>query len=93
MNIYKSSTESLEVTTIMKRKLDEDGIPKAADTSDVPKDPPNFNVFGLEPRLLQAVAQQNFITPTLVQSRTIPLVLEGKDVLGIMNPFSGRKTQ
>ena len=71
----------------MKRKLDENSIPKAIDTSDVLKQPSNFNVLGLEPRLLQAVAQQNFITPTLVQSRAIPLVLEGKDVLGMMSQF------
>ena len=89
MGIYKSSIENLEITATMKRKLDENGIPKAIDTSDVPKKPSNFNVLGLEPRLLQAVAQQNFITPTLVQSRTIPLVLEGKDVLGIVSPLLG----
>ena len=71
----------------MKRKLDENGIPKAVDTSDVPKRLSNFNVLGLDPRLLQAIAQQNFITPTLVQSRAIPLVLEGKDVLGMLSQF------
>ena len=52
------------------------------DMKDAPKETTNFSVLGLDSRLLQAVAQQNFNTPTPVQARAIPLVLEGKDVLG-----------
>ena len=66
----------------MKRKLDEDDKPTAADTKDASKKLSNFNALGLDSRLLQAVAQQNFSTPTLVQARAIPLALEGKDILG-----------
>lgn len=71
----------------MKRKLDEDDVPTAVDMKETFKKPSNFNALGLDPRLLQAVAQQNFSAPTLVQSRAIPLALEGKDILGsrIMN--------
>ena len=67
----------------MKRKLDENDIPTVIDMKDAPKETTNFSVLGLDSRLLQAVAQQNFNTPTLVQARAIPLVLEGKDVLGM----------
>ena len=68
---------------IMKRKLDEHDIPTAVGTQDLSKKPSKFNTLGLDSRLLQAVAQQDFSAPTLVQSKAIPLVLEGKDVLGM----------
>lgn len=69
----------------MKRKLDEHDVPTLVDTKDASTKLSDFNSLGLEARLLQAVAQQNFSAPTLVQSEAIPLILEGKDVLGTMN--------
>ena len=69
----------------MKRKLDEHDIPTIVDTKNASKKPSNFNSLGLEARLLQAVAQQNFSVPTLVQCKAIPLILEGKDILGTIN--------
>ena len=69
----------------MKRKLDEHNVPTLVDTKDASKKLSNFNSLGLEARLLQAVAQQNFSIPTLVQHKAIPLILEGKDILGAMN--------
>lgn len=68
----------------MKRKLDDDDVPTAVASKDASKKPSNFSALGLDSRLLQAVAQQNFSAPTLVQSRVIPLALEGKDILGMM---------
>lgn len=68
----------------MKRKLDDDDVPTAVPSKDASKKPSNFSALGLDSRLLQAIAQQNFSAPTLVQSRVIPLVLEGKDILGMM---------
>ena len=67
----------------MKRKLDEDDVPTPVDTTYTSKTHSDFNSFGLDSRLLQAVAQQNFSVPTLIQSRAIPLTLEGKDILGM----------
>lgn len=67
----------------MKRKLDDNDVPGAVATKDAAKKLSNFNALGLDSRLLQAVALQNFSAPTLVQSRAIPLALEGKDILGI----------
>ncbi|KAL8928779.1 MAG: hypothetical protein Q9208_001557 [Pyrenodesmia sp. 3 TL-2023] len=43
---------------------------------------PSFRTFGLDARLLQAIAKEGFDTPTLVQAKAIPLALEGKDILG-----------
>ena len=67
----------------MKRKLDDNDVHKAVAMEDASKRPSDFNALGLDSRLLQAVALQNFSAPTLVQSRAIPLALEGKDILGI----------
>lgn len=44
----------------------------------------NFAAFGLDPRLLQGIAKQNFSYPTLVQAKAIPLALEGRDILGML---------
>lgn len=41
----------------------------------------NFNEFGLDPRLIEAIDSINYKTATPVQEKTIPLVLEGKDVI------------
>ena len=44
----------------------------------------SFAAFGLDPRLLQGIAKQNFSHPTLVQAKAIPLALEGRDILGML---------
>lgn len=81
-NPYTAKVLNTRPIAIMKRKLDEDDVPTAADMDNASKKPSDFSALGLDPRLLQAVAQQNFSAPTLVQSRAIPLALEGKDILG-----------
>jgi hypothetical protein len=43
---------------------------------------PSFSSYGLDARILQALAKQNFAAPTPVQAKAIPLALEGKDILG-----------
>lgn len=67
----------------MKRKLNEDDVPTPADQnvpSSVSK--PSFESLELDPRLLQAVVKEGFSKPTEIQSRAIPLALEGKHILG-----------
>lgn len=49
-----------------------------------------FPDFGLDARLLQSVAHQKWGTPTLVQSKAIPLVLDGRDVLAKAKTGSGK---
>lgn len=53
--------------------------------------------FGLDRRLIKAVAKMGFVYPTLVQSKCIPLALKGKDLLvsfsvkfGSFLPFARR---
>lgn len=50
----------------------------------------SFSDFGLDPRLVQAVAQEEYREPTLVQRKAIPLALEGKDVLAKAKTGSGK---
>ena len=76
--------QNFQLIIIMKRKLDENGIPTAAGINYASEESSTFDSLGLDRRLLQAVAQQNFSAPTLVQSKVVPLALEGKDILGMM---------
>ena len=76
----------------MKRKRDEGAAPDAdVKTSQRKDSSPSFANFGLDPRLLQALAQEGFSTPTPVQAKAIPLAFEGKDVLGRLSPLLGFK--
>lgn len=52
------------------------------DTPVPPKSIESFKDFGLDPRLLQGIANASLSKPTEVQTRAIPLIIEGKDVLG-----------
>jgi ATP-dependent RNA helicase DDX56/DBP9 len=74
----------------MKRKLDANDIPAPAEEADGQEVASTFAGLGLDPRLLQGIAKQNFKTPTLVQSKAIPLALDGRDVLARAKTGSGK---
>ena len=69
----------------MKRKLDQDDVPAPVVSSKKARSESSFDSFGLDTRLLQAVIKEGFSAPTSVQSKVIPIALEGKDVLGIQS--------
>jgi ATP-dependent RNA helicase DDX56/DBP9 len=73
----------------MKRKLDENDAP-SVEVPEESKKEPGFSDFNLDPRLLQAIANQRFKTPTLVQQKTIPLALEGYDIIAKAHTGSGK---
>ena len=50
----------------------------------------SFASLGLDARLLQAIAKQNYSAPTLVQRKAIPLAIAGKDVLARAKTGSGK---
>ncbi len=50
----------------------------------------SFDRLGLSPELLRAVADQGYETPTPVQERAIPLVLEGRDLLAAAQTGTGK---
>jgi ATP-dependent RNA helicase DDX56/DBP9 len=75
----------------MKRKLDANDVPAPPEEAGKPKqDVSTFAGLGLDSRLLQGISKQNFQTPTLVQSKAIPLALEGRDVLTRAKTGSGK---
>ena len=67
----------------MKRKLNEGDVPTPV-TQSADQNAVSFSTFGLDSRLLQAIAQEGFSAPTPVQTDAIPLALEGKDILGML---------
>src|SRR5262250_2192976 len=51
---------------------------------------PSFADLNLLPELLKAVAEQGYTEPTPIQAQAIPLVLEGRDVLGGAQTGTGK---
>ena len=80
----------------MKRKLDQNDRPTSVADAEKPgsgaeaSEELSFPDFGLDPRLLQAVAKESFEKPTLVQRKAIPLALDGRDVLCKAKTGSGK---
>lgn len=88
----------------MKRKLDENNQPTSMPQTAPESEPdkpgssgettaspgPAFSDLALDARLLQAIASQKYQTPTLVQSKVIPLALNGQDVLAKAKTGSGK---
>lgn len=101
-----SSKHTNDTCIAMKRKLDKNDEPVAVapepeaepKTESKPSQPenqaaenePSFAELGLDPRLVQAIAKQNFEKPTLVQRKAIPLALKGQDVLCKAKTGSGK---
>ncbi|MFH0952631.1 MAG: DEAD/DEAH box helicase, partial [Patescibacteria group bacterium] len=50
----------------------------------------NFYGLGLAPKLLQILEQDGFTKPTPIQAKTIPLAIEGKDLIGIAQTGTGK---
>ncbi|GMM27499.1 RNA-dependent ATPase [Martiniozyma asiatica (nom. inval.)] len=50
----------------------------------------NFDSFGLEDDLLQALQALNFTKPTPIQSASLPPALSGRDIIGIAQTGSGK---
>ena len=49
-----------------------------------------FEELGLEPKLLQALSESGYETPTPIQAAAIPEALQGRDVLGIAQTGTGK---
>ncbi len=50
----------------------------------------NFYGLGIAPQLLEILEKNRFITPTPIQAKTIPLAIEGKDLIGIAQTGTGK---
>ncbi len=51
---------------------------------------PRFDEFGLASPVLQALADQGYIHPTPIQAQAIPVVLQGRDVMGAAQTGTGK---
>jgi ATP-dependent RNA helicase RhlE len=51
---------------------------------------PNFKTLGIAEPLLRALAAENYLQPTPIQAQAIPLILAGRDVLGIAQTGTGK---
>jgi len=50
----------------------------------------NFSELGVNESLCKALAARNYTTPTPIQARAIPLLLDGRDVLGVAQTGTGK---
>ena len=51
---------------------------------------PNFCMLGIADPILRALAAENYLTPTPIQAQAIPLILAGRDVLGLAQTGTGK---
>ncbi len=49
-----------------------------------------FNDFALDARIKQNIEKKGFVNPTPIQDQSIPVILDGKDIVGIANTGTGK---
>jgi ATP-dependent RNA helicase RhlE len=57
---------------------------------DVPGDSLSFESLGLSEQVLRAVSDAGYSTPTPIQQQAIPLILNGRDVIGLAQTGTGK---
>ena len=50
----------------------------------------DFNELGLSPEIYSAIEKMNYTRPTQIQAQTIPLILDGRDVIGQSQTGTGK---
>lgn len=50
----------------------------------------NFEALGLSPLILKSIARLGFDKPTPIQQKAIPLVMEGRDIMGLAQTGTGK---
>jgi ATP-dependent RNA helicase RhlE len=50
----------------------------------------SFHDFGLAEPITRALAEEKYVTPTPIQTHTIPIALSGRDVIGIAQTGTGK---
>lgn len=51
---------------------------------------PSFNGLGIAPNLFEAIQRAGYVTPTPIQHQSIPIAIEGKDMIGIAQTGTGK---
>jgi len=66
-------------------------INKGVDEVVKPYEPKHsFNDFAIDSRIKANIARKGYKTPTAIQDQAIPVVLEGRDIVGIANTGTGK---
>ncbi|GAB3184822.1 DEAD/DEAH box helicase [Nesterenkonia halophila] len=64
---------------------------ETAETSAAPEAAePAFRTLGLDHRVMAVVDRMGFTTPTAIQARTVPLMNQGRDVIGLAQTGTGK---
>ena len=50
----------------------------------------NFKQFSFDPRISAGIVAMGYTTPTPIQQQAIPVVLKGRDVLGLAQTGTGK---
>jgi superfamily II DNA/RNA helicase len=50
----------------------------------------SFQSFGLAEPIARALAEEHYLTPTPIQAQTVPLALDGRDIIGIAQTGTGK---
>ena len=50
----------------------------------------NFNTFAFNPQIKVGISNVGYQTPTPIQEKTIPVILQGKDVMGLAQTGTGK---
>jgi len=71
---------------------DDDGSDDDYPTEPVPEDPPRtvFADLGLSPEIVRAIEDMGYRYPTPIQEQAIPVVLMGRDVMGVAQTGTGK---
>jgi ATP-dependent RNA helicase RhlE len=64
--------------------------PTSPDTSSTDAPTRTFSEFGLHPLLLQSIEETGYTTPTPIQAQAIPVVIDGRDVMGAAQTGTGK---
>ncbi len=67
-----------------------DAEPTTDELAGASEDALKFADLNLLPQVLEAVVAEGYETPTEIQAQTIPLILEGRDVIGQANTGTGK---
>lgn len=67
-----------------------DEVPAPADNEDDTKAPKSFRDLGIIDALAESCEAMNYTKPTPIQAESIPLALQGRDIIGLAETGSGK---
>lgn len=85
-----ASAETPAPPAPQKREIEAENKPEESPESNEPTETGGFDVFGLSPKVVQAISDLGFEAPTPIQSQAIPVLLEGGDLIGQAQTGTGK---